>query len=294
MNLGVLTRFLAATVIVFSTLAEAQTTTGITIRVVDPSGAPILRSEIQIGSTTHSLGPALIGDATGVFRTDLPAGIYQVRVSAQGFRSSVQEFQVPSSQPSLSVVLPLNIESCPPGPCFPINVVTASEPEVTLPIPSKQGVPSQCEDYIFELESGIPVFFELKERVKYGVSLPSTHMLDEFPISLYLWVDNESDRDLSIESCSLARLLNIRSKTGNVPVEQANSNQACSVNIMIKVPAHKCGAIAKLNLDQLYRLPPDVYTILHDAPKAPSTNGRGEVGLQFQILRTGSKPSVFP
>ena len=94
MSLEESARFLATAAFVFSTLTIAQTTTGIAVRVVDPTGAAIPRPEIQIGTSPDSLGPALFGDNNGVFLTNLPEGAYYVRASSQGFRTRTQRFAV--------------------------------------------------------------------------------------------------------------------------------------------------------------------------------------------------------
>src|SRR5262252_2408448 len=98
-------------VIVFAVLffsesvARAQT---VLLRgtILDPSGAVIPEADVKVSQGGRVAGQRK-SDSTGNFSFDLPAGDYQLRVSAADFRAYVQNVRVTPNMRPLSVSLML-------------------------------------------------------------------------------------------------------------------------------------------------------------------------------------------
>lgn len=83
---------LASLMILFSSLAAAQVVKGsISGSVVDPQGAVVSGAQIKATQTDTGVTLSTTSDASGLFRFSLiPAGNYKVEISAQGFKTTVQ------------------------------------------------------------------------------------------------------------------------------------------------------------------------------------------------------------
>ncbi|HWF46352.1 MAG TPA: carboxypeptidase-like regulatory domain-containing protein [Bryobacteraceae bacterium] len=110
MPLGRIACVVATTVFWISISSATEVDSSVSVRVVDPTGAPIPRAEIQIGTSQDSLGPPLFADASGVFAADLGIGVYYVQASAIGFGRQIRRIEIlPTSEADMSVRIGLNV-----------------------------------------------------------------------------------------------------------------------------------------------------------------------------------------
>src|SRR5271169_3653824 len=71
---------------------EAQTTTSLIGTVTDKSGAAVPRAQVTAVNTGTNLMRSAETNSAGEYRFDfLPVGVYDVGVSAQGFKKTVQK-----------------------------------------------------------------------------------------------------------------------------------------------------------------------------------------------------------
>lgn len=88
-------------------------------KVFDRNGAVVVGSEVSLVGDKGSSFGAVTNDE-GIYRVDLPAGFYHLRIRANGFSTfSLECYQIPSEgRVNLDVTLKVNNESgCESGPC---------------------------------------------------------------------------------------------------------------------------------------------------------------------------------
>ena len=78
--------------LLFSSVVVAQTTSNIQGTIRDPKGAVVSGAEIKATSASLSIERTATSDGDGLYRlAGLPAGIYQITVSARNFANSTVE-----------------------------------------------------------------------------------------------------------------------------------------------------------------------------------------------------------
>jgi hypothetical protein len=164
---------------------------------------------------------------------------------------------------------------------------------VPLSSPSDSSLPTECRSQA-DLKTGIPVFFSAKKGVRYGVSVETNHFFKSNPVPLHVWIDNATDKTIGLGSCSMfqnrgidvwsnseQRMLTRQDFEAGGPRSEANQ---CSADIKISVPAHGCTTASELYLNEMYSLPPGVYTVVervHGRSSPPRKEGND--GLSFQV-----------
>jgi hypothetical protein len=289
MQLGQAARFLAtfATALFGILLSQAaQVHTRVLVRVVDPSGASVPRAGVQIGTSPDSLGPTLLSDENGRLAATLGLGAYYVQASAVGFNHPIRKLELLPGLADTSLTIALDVSSY-SGPAV-IRSFTAAEPELPLTAPSSKDQPIRCSIDPYLLNTGTPVFSGTRELVRYGISASSLHMLDIAEHRFYLWVDNDSARDILTSSCLLVQRLAIWSDSQRNFLEPSKTKApACSADIPVRIPGHTCNVVLELDLAHRYVLQPGLYMAAAHTERAPSmpANPR-RLGLGFQILRS--------
>jgi catecholate siderophore receptor len=74
--------------------AVPATASGVRGQVLDPARAPIAKARITVTGAENGVIQAVSSDAGGEFSLDIPAGVYTVRVSSDGFDDSIQTVAV--------------------------------------------------------------------------------------------------------------------------------------------------------------------------------------------------------
>lgn len=262
------------------------------ISVTDVTGATVPGADIRISRASDTAQPIFETDKEGHLLVDVAPGSYEVSAVSPGFRRSKQQIEVSGSEVR-SVSFKLTVGSCPPGPCFTVTAEREpARPPVSIRTPPLEALPAICKGKDFA-QTGIPLFSRDNVGVQYGISLSRTHF-DPSSIPLRVWVDNESAQDLSLGACSMftdwnvdvwdgaKRMLNHREQRDG---KRWPEGSPCAADPVIKIKAHSCSAISKVDLAEWYGFPPSVYTVVarmryRDTSSKPP---RLSDGLEFQV-----------
>jgi hypothetical protein len=270
--------------------AEDERSTHLVVKVIDQTTAPIAGAEIRIDRSTDSVHPVLLADANGLFAADVRPGTYDLEVRSPGFRSYKKPLDVEQSREQF-VTITLHVGSCPE--CLTVTTLSGAEPAVPLSSPSDSSLPAECRGQV-DLKTGIPVFFSAEKGVRYGVSVETNHIFAWSPVPVHVWIDNATDKAIDLGSCSMFqdRGIDIWSKSEQRMLKRRDSEAGglqsdasqCSADIRISVPAHGCATASLLYLNEMYSLPPGVYTV-GERVQGKSTPPRkeGVDGLSFQM-----------
>ena len=257
---------------------------------IDQSTAPIAGAEVRIDRSADSIHPVLRADTHGLFAADLRPGSYDLEVRSPGFRSYKKPLDVGQSREQL-VTITLRIGSCPQ--CVTVTALSGAEPAVPLSSPRDSTLPAECRRQV-DPKTGTPVFFSAEKGVRYGVSVETNHFFKSAPVPVHVWIDNATDKAIDPGSCSMfqdrtidvwsnseQRMLKRRAFEAGGSRSEASQ---CSADINISIPAHGCTTASELYLDEMYGLPPGVYTVVERVQgKSSPPRKEGIGGLSFQV-----------
>jgi hypothetical protein len=88
-------------------VAQAQQHSGIRGRIIDRSEAPIGNSFVLVHNRQAG-DRSLLTDKTGIYDIELPPGIYDVFISAEGFSPACKKIEVKHKRAKFDVVLEVN------------------------------------------------------------------------------------------------------------------------------------------------------------------------------------------
>jgi hypothetical protein len=262
------------------------------ISVTDVTGAMVPGADIRISQASDTAQPIFETDKEGQLLVDVAPGSYEVSAVSPGFRRSKQQIEVSGSEVR-SVSFKLTVASCPPGPCLTVTAEReTAPPPVSIRTPPVEALPAICKGKDFA-QTGIPLFSGDHAGVQYGISRSRTHF-DPSSIPLRIWLDNESAQDLTFGACSIftdwhvevwdgaKRMLNHREQQDGKRWPQGSP---CAADPVIKIKAHNCSAISKIDLAEWYDFRPSVYTVVartryRDTSSKPP---RRSDGFEFQV-----------
>ena len=95
---------LAASLFALAVNAQSGTLTGV---VVDPARGAVAGARVSVVAEGRSLGSSISTASDGKFSLALEPGVYQVRVSADGFRSDVRSIDLRQDNPAVEIILQL-------------------------------------------------------------------------------------------------------------------------------------------------------------------------------------------
>jgi hypothetical protein len=271
--------------------AEDERSTHLVVKVIDQSTAPIAGAETRIDRSTDSVHPVLLADANGLFAADLRPGTYDLEVRSPGFRSYKKPLDVGQSREQF-VTITLAVGGC--SPCVTVTAgPSGAEPAVPISSPSHSSLPAECHGEV-AVKTGIPVFFSAEKGERDGVSVETNYFFKSGTVPVHVWIDNATDKAIEPGSCSMfqdrgidvwsnseQRMLTRQDFEGGGPRSEASQ---CSADIKISVPAHGCTTASELYLNEMYSLPPGVYTIVERVHgKSSPPRKEANDGLSFQV-----------
>jgi hypothetical protein len=262
------------------------------IAVTDVTGAIVAGADIRISRVSDTAQPILETDKEGHLLVDVAPGSYDVSADSPGFRRSKQQIELSGSEVR-SVSFKLTVDSCPPGPCLTVTAQREpTRPPVSIRTPPPEALPALCKGKDFT-QTGVPLFSGDHADGQYGISLPRTQF-DPSYIPLRIWVDNESAQDLTLGACSMfmdwnvdvwdgaKRILNHREQRDG---KRWFEGSDCAAEPVIKIKAHSCSVMSKIDMGEWYSFPSSIYTAVartkyRDISSKPP---RPADGLEFRV-----------
>lgn len=272
--------------------AEDQRSAHLVVKVTDSAGAPIPGAGVRIDLPTDSVHPVLRADAKGQFAADLRPGDYNLEVRSPGFKSYKKPLHIEPSREQQLVTVSLTLGQC--SQCVAVTAVSESDlqPEMPLVSPSDSSLPTECRGQTPLDQTGSPLFFPAQMGVQYGVSFQANHLFDASAVPVSVWIYNATGSAISLGSCSMFedREIAVMSNSSQSLLYHRDSAAgspesgmlSCSADIRVSIPAHGCAPVSELYLNELYRFPPGLYTVVervHGARTPP------QEGLPFQVRK---------
>ena len=131
-------------------------------------------------------------------------------------------------------------------------------------------VPKECAGADFA-KLGRPVIFRVDGGLSYGLSAGSGKITFGNPVLLYFWIINTSNKAMGQSLCALDLLpshgLTILDAAGQRVLSRREregdrlGNPPCLRERLLEVSAHNCGPLSKIDLAELYVLPPGQYVV---------------------------------
>ena len=137
--------------------------------------------------------------------------------------------------------------------------------------------------------TGRPVMISPPDGLSMGISTPRPTLEVSDPVIIYVWVNNQTDSEKILMSCSMwwdwgitlydAEWQAIKTRTKQEPERRPDGKEAtiCGRNLRLRIPPHSCGPLqdmgdVKINLREDRDMPVGNYFVTEKG-KAPAHRG---------------------
>jgi hypothetical protein len=117
----------------------------------------------------------------------------------------------------------------------------------------EQPLPAECVNADSK-STGRPIMFPARDGLSFGISTPHTTLVVDDPVLIYVWVNNQTDKEKVLGSCTMWWGWGVtvydsqwhEIKTHTEQEQERRGEQPvpiCTRNVALRIPPHSCGLL---------------------------------------------------